>query len=424
MQKFDVLIVGAGMVGLTLALAIRKSSTLKVAIADTSPVTELGEQPEVRVSAINIASKNIFANLDVWKNIENMRFQPYQQMHIWDKAGYGKLDFTLDDVSDSHCQQLGWIIENKVIRNALWQQAQNDEGIVFFTESALANIGVGESEIFASFIANEQGQQAMPITAKLLVGADGANSWVRKQMDMAMIFRDYDHHAIVATVKCSQGHKNTAWQVFLPTGPLAFLPLFPSKSAQKNGSKVSDLCSIVYSTSPEDAQRLIELSPQDFAKELTAASDGKLGAIELVSERFTHPLTMRLAQDFVKERVVLIGDAAHTIHPLAGQGVNLGLLDAVSLAETLQLSVAAGNDLSEQKALKSFARWRKNEASEMITVMEAIKQAFTPQHSTFKLLRGVGMSLLNSIPFLKKTMIEQALGLRNNLPKLATKKRQ
>ncbi len=424
MQKFDVLIVGAGMVGLTLALAIRKSSSLKVAIADTSPVTEVGEQPEVRVSAINIASKNIFANLGVWKNIENMRLQPYQQMHIWDKAGYGKLDFTLDDVSDSHCQQLGWIIENKVIRNALWQQAQNDEGIDFFTESALASIGVGESEVFASFTANEQGQQAMPITAKLLVGADGANSWVRKQMDMTMTFRDYDHHAIVATVKCSQGHQNTAWQVFLPTGPLAFLPLFSSESPEK-----SDLCSIVYSTSPEDAQRLIELSPQDFAKELTAASDGKLGAIELVSERFSHPLTMRLAQEPVKNKVVLVGDAAHTIHPLAGQGVNLGLLDAAALAQTLTRSFTENAHSTPEASawlneieLKAFARWRKAEAVEMIAAMESIKQAFTLQQAPTKIIRGIGMTLLNNFKPAKNKLIQEALGLKSHLPDLAIAK--
>ena len=430
MQKFDVLIVGAGMVGLTLALALRKTSNLTIAIADTLPVSELMSEPEVRVSAINVASQTLFENLGVWSMIIAERTQAYQKMHIWDKAGIGKLDFSVDDLNNSHQNEnLGWIIENKVIRNALWHKAQADERISFFTDNKLANITVGDSEAFASFemptASNApnnnvvQSTMQVPLIAKLVVGADGANSWLRKQMDVPMISRDYDHHAIVATVKCSQGHKNTAWQVFLPSGPLAFLPLFPENS---------DTCSIVYSTSPEEAKRLTALSPVDFSKELTAASDGKLGSIELISERFSYPLTMRLAQDFVKDRMVLIGDAAHTIHPLAGQGVNLGLLDAASLAQTLLsgIDTSSGDELSlaDPKKLKAFSRYRKSEAIEMIAAMEAIKQTFSVNQSGFQLLRGIGMSLLNRMKPAKKHLIEQALGLKSELPALAQKKRQ
>lgn len=411
MQKFDVLIVGGGMVGLTLALAIRKQTTLTVAIADTSVVKPLSLEPEVRVSAINIASQQIFKNLDVWSVIKKQRLQAYQHMHIWDKAGYGKLDFSLEDIKNNiDTEQLGWIIENKVIRNALWETAQADSGISFFTEQAIANIGVGDSEVFASF--DSQTSNQMPITAKLLVGADGANSWVRQQMNMAITFRDYDHHAVVATVKCQQGHQNTAWQVFLPTGPLAFLPLYQN-----------DLCSIVWSTSPTEAKRLVALSAEEFSKEITAASDGKLGKITLISERATYPLTMRMAQEFIKERVVLVGDAAHTIHPLAGQGVNLGLLDAAALAQILVEQVAVNSEKNgvwvNATSLNAYARWRKSEAAEMIMAMESIKQLFTPQQNVPKLLRGLGMTLLDNIKPVKNIMIKQALGLKSKLPLLA-----
>jgi len=428
MQKFDVLIVGAGMVGLTLALALRKSSQLKIAMVDTATVTELDDNIDVRVSAINVASKNIFTNLDIWSAIEKSRVQAYQHMHVWDKSGVGKLDFSAkDSVSFPPEDNLGWIIENKVIRHALWQQAELDEGIHFFTDNKLASINQGDSEIFATFESAQESNCAPtpPVMAKLVVGADGANSWVRKQMNMAMIFKDYDHHAIVATVACPQGHKNTAWQVFLPTGPLAFLPLKQSKS-DNTAVSISDLCSIVYSTAPEDAARLSALDPIEFAKELTAASDGKLGDISLKSERFTYPLTMRLAQDFVKDRVVLIGDAAHTIHPLAGQGVNLGLLDAVALAQTLTAKLNKHEeitaDLVNLTDLKAFSRWRKSEATEMITAMAGIKQAFAPQQSPIKLLRGVGMNILNNFGPAKNRLIAQALGIKEDLPELAYQK--
>ncbi|GHF95061.1 FAD-dependent monooxygenase [Thalassotalea marina] len=400
MQKFDVLIVGGGMVGLATALALRLKDDVRVAIVDTQPLSDITDDHDVRVSALNEASQQFLKRLDVWQAITEERHQAYQHMHVWDSQGYGHLDFNIDDISaKDHCGQLGWIIENSIIRRALWQRAQQDNNIVFFTQEKLTNLAMGESEVFATFATQA------PIVANYVVGADGARSWVREQCKIALTFRDYDHHALVATVKCQAGHNNTAWQVFLPTGPLAFLPL---------ASTNNDLCSIVWSTSPEQAQQLQAMSESDFNKALTAASDGKLGRCEVQGIRQSHPLTMRYAREFVHDRIILVGDAAHTIHPLAGQGVNLGFLDASALAQML-----TDKSMSASNALAYYQRWRKADAMEMIAAMESIKQAFTPQNEPFKFVRGIGMSLINKLSPAKKLLIKQALGYRNNLPELS-----
>ncbi|MDO6426798.1 UbiH/UbiF/VisC/COQ6 family ubiquinone biosynthesis hydroxylase [Thalassotalea sp. 1_MG-2023] len=401
MQKFDVLIVGGGMVGLATALAIRHLSALTVAIVDTQNVPNITETPDIRVSAINAASKQLFEHLGVWHQITTLRHQPYQAMHIWDSGGFGQLDFNLQDISTrDHSGQLGWIIENNIVRSALWQKAQQDNGIAFFTEEKLTHITQGETEVFATFASQA------PIMANLVIGADGANSWVRAQAKIPLTFRDYDHHAIVATVACEQGHQNTAWQVFLPTGPLAFLPL------QSDGN---NLCSIVWSTSPEQANRLTQLDEQAFNQALTAVSDGKLGVVSLQSKRQAFPLRMRYAQQFVSERFVLVGDAAHTIHPLAGQGVNLGLKDAAALA---QLLAEGSTSVNCSKLLSQYQRWRKADAIDMIAAMEGIKQAFAPQQVPIALARGMGLSVLNKLKPMKASLIKQAMGNNGHLPHL------
>lgn len=403
MQKYDLLIIGGGMVGLSLALAVRKLTDLTIAIVEPNQPTDLTQTPELRVSAINAASEQLLKNLDVWPAISQQRLQPYRHMHVWDKANIGALDFDIDQLSDARNRDnLGHIIENKVIRNALWQQAEADVGISLLTQEPLQNVAMGDHEVFASFASQ------MPVMAKLVVGADGANSWLRQQLDMTMAFRDYDNHALVATVDCELGHQETAWQVFLPEGPLAFLPLYHSNQ-----------CSIVWSTSPQEAERLQALTGSEVAKALTAASDGKLGQISLASDIQSYPLTMRLAHKFTKGRAVLIGDAAHTIHPLAGQGVNLGLQDAASLAQLISEYNQGESTWYSDKMLSQYNRWRRAEALEMVTAMEAIKQSFTPQIAPIKLLRGLGMGLINHIPAVKQQMIKQAMGLSGDLPEIS-----
>ncbi|WP_394174249.1 UbiH/UbiF/VisC/COQ6 family ubiquinone biosynthesis hydroxylase [Thalassotalea litorea] len=398
MQRFDIAIVGGGIVGLAAAIAITSKTKLKVAVIEPQPLAELTEQPKLRVSAINAASKALFENLGVWDAMQEQRLQAYQQMHVWDKDGPGLLTFA----EPGNTQNLGWIIENDVIRQALYRQADAHPQIEMI-QQPLSSIAVGESEVFLSFATQT------PVLARLVVAADGGNSWVRRQLALPMTFRDYDHHALVATVKVERDHENTAWQVFLDSGPLALLPLYDSS-----------LCSIVWSAPPDKVAELKTLSEAQFSQLITSATDGKLGTISLVSERLSFPLKMQLVDNFVQQKVVLIGDAAHTIHPLAGQGVNLGLQDVNALAETLTaiFAEADGERVFAQadkvsqlnKKLGEFSRYRKAQATQMVVAMEAIKQGFALQQKLPKLLRGIGMRTLNNLPLLKQQLVKKAMG--------------
>lgn len=399
MQSFDVAIVGGGMVGLSLAHAL-KDSGLSVAVIDTElGAKPLTEDPELRVSALNLATQNVFENLDVWEQMREQRLQAYKGMAVWDKDSFAGIEFSHRHVDKA---QLGYIIENQLVRNVLWQGLSSISNVQLYAPAKIAKLAFGQQEVFISL------QDGNMLSTRLVVGADGANSFVRQQAGLPQVFWDYDQHAIVATVKTEIPHQAIARQIFTPTGPLAFLPLY-----QQN------LCSIVWSQDVEEAERLNALTDQQFNHHLTSAFDAKLGLCEVVSERVKFPLKMRYSKQWVKERVALIGDAAHTIHPLAGQGANLGILDAAALAEQL-IDLSKNNlDVGLAKHLRPYERWRKTEASKMIAAMETFKRLFEGKDPVKKLVRGIGLSMFNNLPVAKHQIIKQAMGIDGKLPRLA-----
>jgi 2-octaprenylphenol hydroxylase len=399
MQSYDVVIVGGGMVGLVLALAL-KDSELSVAVIDSEQGNKpLGEKPELRVSALSLASENILRRLGIWDDIDRQRRLSYQHMSVWDKDSFGKIEFSHSDVQQT---QLGHIIENQSLRGSLWQKAESSAYIELVAPKKITNLVFGQQESFITL------DDESMLSARLVVGADGANSYVRQKAGLPLTFWDYDHRAIVATVKTSLPHKHTARQILTPTGPLAFLPLWDEHR-----------CSIVWSQDEPEAQRLLALSPEEFNKALTASFDGCLGLCELASERQSYPLKMRYARKWVCDRVALVGDAAHTIHPLAGQGVNLGMLDAAALAEQLSKLAEQGKDSGLHKNLRPYERWRKTEAVKMIASMEGLKRIFAGDNPLKKLVRDAGLSAVNRLPNAKEKFIQQAMGLDGELPRLA-----
>jgi 2-octaprenylphenol hydroxylase len=396
-KTYDVAIVGGGMVGLATAIGLANAD-LNVVVIDAGTTQAVSGEPKLRVSAINKASQQLLENLGAWQYLDDSRVSPYQKMSVWDKDGLGKIEFDAHSISEAY---LGSIIENDAISYALAKRASEISNITYIENQRLERVAFGEREAWLTLANGDN------VSAAVVVAADGANSWVRQQCSIPLTFWDYGHHAIVATVRTELAHDATARQAFLPGGPLAMLPLYDD-----------NLCSIVWSVPPDQAEQLLALDEIEFGKALTAALDGRLGMCQVISERQSFPLRMRYARHFARHRLVLAGDAAHTIHPLAGQGVNLGFLDAASIIETFTELHEQGKDLGEYSHLRALERWRKAEAMEMIATMEGFKRLFAGSNPLKKAIRDIGLTLVDNVAGLKTVFIKQAMGNKMTLPKL------
>ncbi|QUN07663.1 FAD-dependent monooxygenase [Shewanella yunxiaonensis] len=396
-QSYDVAIVGGGMVGLATACGLAEDG-LSVLVIDASAASAVSGEPKLRVSAINQASRVLLEHLGAWSNLPTARLAPYSQMEVWDKDGIGQIQFDAEQLS---ADSLGAIIENDAIHYALAQRAAELDTLTLLENTRLQRLAFGEREAWLTL---ENGDS---LSATLVVAADGANSWVRQQCQIPQTFWDYDHHALVATIRTQLPHGHCARQVFSADGPLAFLPLYDEH-----------LCSIVWSLPPEQVSELLALTPAQFGQRLTVAFDGKLGLCELASERQSFPLRMRYSRHFARHRLILAGDAAHTIHPLAGQGVNLGFLDAAAIIDTITKLHDAGKDIGAYENLRPLERWRKADAMQMIGAMEGLKQLFSGSHPLKKALRDIGLNLVNSAAPVKTVFMQQAMGQKFNLPPL------
>jgi len=391
--NYDIIIVGGGMVGATLACGLaEEAENLSIALIDANaPNFDWDDNSfDMRVSAITRASQTLFKNIDVWEKILGLRVRPYQDMVVWDAEGKGKVHFDSADMGEA---DLGHIIENRVIVKALHQRVAEISNIDLLCPVKIESITFHDDKTELVL------EDKATLSTKLVVGADGTRSWIRQQADIAVKGWDFDQAALVTTVKTEKHHENTAWQRFLKTGPLAFLPLTDGYS------------SIVWSTSPDEAKRLTEISKDDFANELEQAFESKLGKIESVAGRAVFPLRLFETLNYVKPRLALVGDAAHTIHPLAGQGVNLGLADVASLMTVIVDALNDKKDIGNFKVLRRYERWRRAENRSMLVAMDGIKRLFGSELSAIKDLRSIGLDLTDRITPLKNILMQQAMGL-------------
>ncbi|MBV1874331.1 MAG: UbiH/UbiF/VisC/COQ6 family ubiquinone biosynthesis hydroxylase [Gammaproteobacteria bacterium] len=408
---FDILINGGGMVGATLACALMQSasaSQLKVGIVEGETLTPLQtEDWGIRVSAITLASQTLFESLAVWPLILANRASPFDGMSVWDAEGTGSIQFHARDLGEP---TLGHIVENRVIQEALYQRLAELNFQHWFCPDKLVYC---EPVAAGWQLELESGTR---LTTRLLIGADGALSKVRELAQFKLASEAYGHSGIVTTIKTEKPNAGVARQRFLNSGPLAFLPL-------KGRSGDRHCCSIVWSLDTEKAEEMMALDDAAFALALGEASEFCLGKVESIGRRISFPFYERHAEQYVQEGVALCGDAAHTIHPLAGQGVNLGLMDAAVLAEELDRAVLRGADLGSTSILRRYERRRRGANSLMMHSMRGFKELFGTDQLALRWLRNTGMSWMNDVLPIKNKIMSHAMGLSGDLPRLARDRR-
>lgn len=395
---YDVIIVGAGMVGTALASLLVRSN-FSVALVEAHEPTAFDQQAEVglRVAAISPGSAAILEQAGVWKQISASRCRPYRRMQIEDGV---ELDPLVFDAPPFNMERLGTIVENNLTQWALWQSLSASGLVDIFCPDRLAGIEFEDEYNRVNLTSGNS------ITASLLVGADGAASRVRKTLGISQDHWVYNQHGLVAVIGKDQPNPGVAWQRFLSSGPLAFLPLHDGRS------------SIVWTLPSIDAQRISKLDDDDFMQELEIASSGWLGNVVSAGPRAIFPLSMRLSESYSAQRTVLMGDAAHVVHPLAGQGVNLGFADAAALTEAVIAARKSGQDIGTIKTLQKFDRWRKAESETMAFGMHGLNALFGIEALTP--LRSLGLSAVKRSWTLKDMFLQRAAGTSRNAPALAT----
>jgi 2-octaprenylphenol hydroxylase len=397
-SSYDIVIVGGGMVGAALVCALG-NSPLKVAVLDRAPAAPLSEKDyDPRVSAVTLASRALFENLGAWEGMERRRVSPVREMRVWSDDDGGSIHFNAAEIGEP---ALAYIVENSVIQTALIERLHRFTNVHYLCPVEIGDITLADN---GAAIVLRDGRL---LQTRLLVGADGADSAVRRAASIETHSLKLNQQGIVATVATERPHERIARQRFLSTGPLAFLPLDEPHS-----------CSIVWSADSARAEQLLALDDVAFINELQIVFGDSLGAVQTVSPRAAFPLTLSHAKAYTAPHLALIGDAAHTVHPLAGQGVNLGFLDAATLAEVLLDAAANHKDIGGHAVLRRYERWRKGDNLAMISVTGGFKYLFGNDWPVVSQLRNWGLDLTNAATPVKNFIMRRASGLEGDLPKL------
>lgn len=419
-QAFDIIILGGGMVGLSMAAALA-DTPLKIGLLEKQDFTELKKllarnnsitddksadnkkaanrddhsalsgKYDLRVSAISPGNEKFLTQLGCWQHIPKDRIADYELMRVWDADSNGSICF---DASKMALAKLGTIVENDQLRAAIYQQIKSQNNLQIVASQSIESIKQANQSI------QIHTSQQQTFAAKLLIAADGAFSPSRQLLNIPTESFSYQQTAFVATLKTQLHHQNTAWQRFTANGPVAFLPL-PEKN----------LCSIVWSIDQIEADKLHLLPAKEFSQRLNQAFDYRLGEIELLGEPLSFPLIKQHANHYLAKRSVLIGDAAHTIHPLAGQGVNIGFQDVANLSELIIKLHKNNRDFSLLENLRPYERARRSQNYLMQNSMSGFKSLFGSKQQSIRLLRGFALSAVDRLDLVKQLVMRHAMGL-------------
>lgn len=400
-RHVDVAIVGAGIAGAALAVAL-SGEGLSITLIEAQPL-DVAPLPltrglhdfDARVSALTPRSRDFLAAHGAWDTIAAYRHCAYHHMTVWDAHGTGQIEF---DRAEVGAEELGYIVENRGIVHALLEQVAAARDITLLNPAVLQSCSRLETARMQLTL-----QDGDTLQADLVVAADGALSRVRDMMGFRCREWDYGHRAIVCTVETERSHQETAWQRFLPSGPLALLPL--------PGDAQHHYCSIVWSLQSHLVDDLLALDDHAFCAALEQASEARLGAVLGSSRRFAFPLRQRHAVEYVQPGVALVGDAAHTIHPLAGQGINLGLQDVAVLAEEILSGHHCAVSAGQLELLQRYQRRRKGENLLMMAAMDGFKRLFEQESLPLRWLRNAGMRKVDQVLPLKRQLMRHAMGL-------------
>lgn len=385
----DAVVVGGGVVGAACALALAREGLQVALVEAAAPPRWSPASPDLRVFAFAADNAALFESIGAWESIRNARVQPYRRMRVWDAGGGGELAFDADAYGR---RELGWIVENGLLQDRLWA-ALADGGVRVQCPSKLEAL---EQDGDGVRLRLDDGSW---LQARIAIAADGARSTLRELAGIQVAAHDYGQRGVVGYVATERPHEDTAWQRFLRGGPLAFLPFQEGRS------------SIVWSLPDAEAARVLSLDDAAFGDALARAFDRRLGAVRPVSARAAFPLRRQLAADYVRGNVLVLGDAAHVVHPLAGQGVNLGLRDVAALQALVAGDRAAGRDWAAPSRLARWARQRRSEGALAAHAFDAINRAYTSDSIAATLLRGPLLGMAGRLPPLTHALWRRAAGL-------------
>ncbi len=393
----DAVVAGGGVVGAATALMLAREGLSVALVEPRHPNAWTPEARDLRVYAFAPDNARLLDVLGVWEAVSDARVQPYRRMRVWDAAGGDALEFDADTLGQP---QLGWIVENGLLVDRLWT-ALPAAGVRLYCPARIEGLRQDDAGV------QLQLDDGVQLRARFAVAADGARSALRDLAGIGCTRHDYAQRGLVGFITTEQPHQDTCWQRFLTTGPLAVLPFNGDGDAALQGH----ISSIVWTLPEDEAVRLLAVDEGAFNLELTAAFGGELGAMQLLSQRAAFPLQRQLAESYVRDRVILVGDAAHAVHPLAGQGVNLGLRDVTALRDMLRNAARRQSDPVSPTRLARWARTRRSESVVAAHAFDAINRAYSNDALWPTLLRGHALGIAGKLPPLSRALWRHAAGI-------------